>query len=100
MPRTHDRGGWPSDLPISRDEHTWEDWQWETQVLPTLLRTKGIMTVDELRRGIETIIPEQYESMLYHEKWIHSLETLLTEKGLITRKELDSATEKVKEKWG
>ena len=61
---------------------------------------QGIMTVDELRRGIETIIPEQYESMLYHEKWIHSLETLLTEKGLITRKELDSATEKVKEKWG
>ncbi|MCH7907082.1 MAG: nitrile hydratase subunit beta, partial [Chloroflexi bacterium] len=52
MPAVHDRGGWPTDEPIDRQEHEWADWERQTQSLRTVLDAKGIMNVDELRRGI------------------------------------------------
>jgi hypothetical protein len=55
MPRPHDRGGRSVDDPIEKDEHTWLDWERQTAVLPNLLKSKGIMVIDELRRGIEAL---------------------------------------------
>ena len=48
------------------------------------------MNVDELRRGIETMAADDYERASYYERWLHSIETILTEKGVLARGELDS----------
>jgi hypothetical protein len=51
MPKPHDRGGRSVDDPIEKDEHAELDWERQTAVLPNLLKSKGIMVSDELRRG-------------------------------------------------
>jgi nitrile hydratase len=46
------------------------------------------MTVDELRRGIESIPPEEYFGLTYYERWLRSIATLMLEKGVVTPEEL------------
>jgi nitrile hydratase len=43
----------------------------------------GAMNVDELRRGIEGMPPEEYERASYYERWLYSVETILKEKGVL-----------------
>jgi hypothetical protein len=99
MPKPHDRGGWPTDEPIDTDEHTWLDWERQTAVLPNLLKSKGIMVTDELRRGIEALPPDEYEQLSYFERWSASLEMLLTEKGHLTGDEIDAKVRELEERW-
>jgi nitrile hydratase subunit beta len=54
------------------------------------LGSRGIMNVDELRRGIEGMRRDEYESASYYERWLHSAETVLTEKGILASGELDA----------
>jgi hypothetical protein len=85
----HDRGGWPSDAAIDRSEHQLADWELLTDALVGSLGQAGVMNVDELRRGIESMPPTEYERASYYERWLYSLETVLTEKGILARGELD-----------
>jgi Nitrile hydratase beta subunit len=85
----HDRGGWPTDAPIDRSEHELEDWEVLTDALVGALGMNGVMNVDELRRGIESMPPEEYERASYYERWLYSVETNLTEKGILAPGELD-----------
>ena len=50
---------------------------------------KQVIRVDEVRRAIEGLPLEQYESLSYYEKWVTALETLMIEKGILTREELE-----------
>jgi nitrile hydratase len=47
------------------------------------------MNVDELRRGIESMPSREYERASYYERWVYSLETILTEKGVLAPGEID-----------
>ena len=85
----HDRGGLPTDEPIDRSEHTLEDWEVLTDALVGALGRRGLMNVDELRRGIESMPPDEYERASYYERWLFSIETILTEKGVLAAGELD-----------
>ena len=85
----HDRGSWPTDAPIDRTEHELEDWEVLTDALVGALSSNRVMNVDELRRGIESMPPEEYESASYYERWLYSAETILTEKGVLEPGELD-----------
>ena len=86
----HDRGSWPTDASIDRSEHQLEDWEVLTDALVGALSSKRVMNVDELRRGIESMPPEEYEAASYYERWLYSAETILTEKGVLEPGELDS----------
>jgi Nitrile hydratase beta subunit len=86
--RVHDRGGWPSDTPVDRSEHELDDWEVLTDALVGALSRNGVMNVDELRRGIESMPPEKYEAASYYERWLYSAETILTEKGVLEAGEL------------
>ena len=86
----HDRGGWPTDAPIDRSEHELADWELLTDALVHVLAGKGLMNVDELRRGIESMPPGEYERASYYERWLSSIETILTEKGVLAPGELDA----------
>ena len=48
------------------------------------------MTVDELRRGIESMPPDEYERAAYYERWLRSIETIMAEKGVLTPAEVDA----------
>jgi nitrile hydratase subunit beta len=85
----HDRGGWPTDAPIDRSEHELADWEVLTDSLVHVLGGNGEMNVDELRRGIESMPPADYEAASYYERWLFSVETILTEKGVLEPGELD-----------
>ena len=100
MPAVHDRGGWPTDEPIDRQEHEWADWERQTQSLRTVLDQKGMMNVDELRRGIESIDPGEYESTTYFERWSASIEMNLVEKGVLTTEEIDERAAALRDRWG
>ena len=86
----HDRGGWPTDAPIDRSEHDLADWELLTDALVHVLAGKGLMNVDELRRGIESMPPDEYEQASYYERWLYSIETILTGKGVLAPGELNA----------
>jgi nitrile hydratase len=86
----HDRGGWPTDAPIDRREHELADWELLTDALVGALGGVGVMNVDELRRGIESMPPVEYENASYYERWLFSMETILTEKGVLEPGEIDA----------
>ena len=86
----HDTGGRPIDEPIDRTEHELEDWELLTDALVGALSRAGVMNVDELRRGIESMPPAEYERASYYERWLFSAETILTEKGVLAPGELES----------
>jgi nitrile hydratase len=79
----HDRGGWPMTEPIERAEHELEDWELHMDAIVGVLIGNGVMNVDELRRGIESMPPDEYERASYYERWLHSVETILAEKGVL-----------------
>ena len=93
-------GGRPYHEPIDRSEHTLMDWERRTNALVGVLREKRLINTDELRRGIETIPPHEYESLTYYERWSASLELLLVEKGLLTSEEIDTRAASLQERWG
>jgi nitrile hydratase len=46
------------------------------------------VNIDEFRHAIERIPPGRYLASSYYERWLAALETLLVERGVITREEL------------
>jgi nitrile hydratase len=61
-----------------------------TDALVGALGGRGLMNVDELRRGIESMPPDEYKRASYYERWLFSVETVLTEKGVLAAGELDA----------
>ena len=90
----------PTTTRLSRQQHTFADWERRTHALVGVLREKRLINTDELRRGIESIPAQEYESLSYYERWSASLETLLVEKGVLTAEEIESRAEALREKWG
>ena len=86
----HDRGGRATDAPIDRSEHELADWELLTDALAERLGSLGLVNVDELRRGIESMPPDEYERATYYERWLYSLEANLTEKGVLEPGELEA----------
>jgi hypothetical protein len=86
----HDRGAWPTDTSIDRSEHELADWELLTDALVSALSREGLMNVDELRRGIESMPPDEYERASYYERWLFSAAAILVEKGVLAPGELDA----------
>lgn len=88
----HDRGGWPGETPVDRTEHELADWEMLMDAIVGALSARGVMNVDELRRGIEAMPPAEYESASYYERWLFAVETVLTEKGVLAPGAVDART--------
>ena len=50
-----------------------------------------LLTLDELRRGVEELGPGAYDELSYFERWIASISNLLVEKGVLQVHELGDA---------
>jgi hypothetical protein len=85
----HDLGGQPAG-PVQRSEHEYALWERRVHALLLLLADpqRNVISVDELRRGIESLGATEYERITYYERWIASITRVLLEKGLITPEEL------------
>lgn len=83
----HDMGGLPAGT-VEPAEHDYQLWEKRVDALMVLLTAKGLMTVDELRRGIEALPPDAYDSMSYYERWMHSVCAVMLQRGAITTEEL------------
>jgi hypothetical protein len=86
----HDMGGLAAG-PVESTEHDYAPWEKKVDAILRLLSAKGIIKVDELRRGIEAIGPGAYDQMSYYERWITSIGNLLLEKGVIGVSEVGEA---------
>ena len=53
-----------------------------------LMSIKGHFTVDGLRRVLEDMGPEAFETMSYYERWIASVHQNLLEAGTLTTEEI------------
>lgn len=87
----HDMGGLDAD-PVRPTTHEFEPWEKRIEALVRLLslREPPIITIDELRRGIEELPPEVYDGVSYYEKWIAGLAAILVEKDVLSKDELDT----------
>ena len=89
----HDLGGMHGIGPIRRenDEPVFhEDWEGRVFGLFISMFAGGHYNVDEFRHGIERMDPAEYLQSSYYEHWLHTLETNLIEKGVLTGNELDA----------
>ncbi|MFM9843710.1 MAG: nitrile hydratase [Dongiaceae bacterium] len=83
----HDIGGLPLG-DIDRGEHDYAMWEKRVDAMLVLLSKKGVISVDELRWGIETLGADAYEKLTYYERWIASIAKALLARGVITTDEL------------
>ena len=87
--RWHDMGGLDprSDLK-SEDGHDFAMWEKRVDALVIIAQGAGLMTVDGLRRVLEDMGEQSFETMTYYERWVASLNQNLMEAGAYTAAEL------------
>jgi len=98
--RVHDMGGLPAG-PVDRTEHDHALWEKRVDAILRLLadRKRQLITVDELRRGIEELGPGVYDELGYYQRWMASIGNLLLEKGTISVDELGRKMAEVEARW-
>lgn len=89
MRQHHDMGGLPAG-PVDRREHDHAPWEKRVDALMVLLSApqRQLLRVDELRRNIEALPPDAYDTMSYYERWISAIAHTLLQRGVITADEL------------
>lgn len=93
--RWHDMGG-QSAGPICDDQHDFSLWEKRVDALMILCSGKGYFTVDGLRRVLEDMGEEAFETMSYYERWIVSINQNLIESGAYSIEELGAKMEEIK----
>jgi nitrile hydratase len=89
----HDMGGveTPKPLKLDRTDRDLEGWEKMVDALVTCLSVRGMMNVDQLRRGVESLEPEAYESLKYYGKWASSVAKNMVENGFLNAGDIDEA---------
>ncbi|MEO6071927.1 MAG: hypothetical protein ABIP67_01395 [Burkholderiales bacterium] len=85
----HDIGGLPAGA-VERNEHDFALWEKRVDALMMLLShpSRQLVSVDELRRNIESIGTGAYDQMSYYERWIYSVTQTMIQRGVINIDEL------------
>jgi nitrile hydratase len=101
MPRGHhDIGGLSGAGPIDQAEHELSDWEILADAVNQALGARGVKRTDEMRRAREQMDSALYRDMTYYERWIASIETILIEKNILTKDEIDRKLAEFESKWG
>jgi len=89
----HDLGGVSKFMcePVDIEPHGLTAFDREVDALSQMLRAKKLLTVDEMRRGIEAIPEAEYHRLSYYRRWVRSITDNLLRRGLITEAELLAA---------
>jgi len=91
----HDLGGAAKFMcePVDTEPHTLTAFDREVDALRQMLAARKLMSVDELRRGIEAIPEAEYHRLSYYQRWTRSIADNLLRSGVITEAELRAALE-------
>src|SRR5208337_4347585 len=85
----HDMGGLPA-AAVEATEHDYALWEKRIDAILTLLSNKGLMTVDEMRKNIESLGADAYDQMSYYERWIYAAAQTMIQRGVVTVTNSDS----------
>lgn len=89
MRRYHDIGGLEEGA-IDQTEATYQPWEKRVKALLQVLarRPEPLMNVDQLRRGIEELAPDDYDRLSYYERWAASIADNMVRNGHLSLDEL------------
>ena len=89
----HDIGGVSRFLcePVDPSPHTLTAFDRQVDAIRQILGMKKIMSVDELRCGIEALPEADYHLLTYYQRWLVSMTGTLLQKGVINEAELAAA---------
>lgn len=89
----HDLGGVSRFMceAVDPSPHSLTDFDKQVDALRQILGMKQVMSVDELRRGIEAIPEAEYHRLTYYQRWIRSIAGNLLAKGVVSEAELRAA---------
>ncbi len=91
MNGVHDMGGmdgFGAVVPEKNEPVFHSDWERRMYALVGLAMRAAQSNIDEFRHAIERIPPARYLASSYYERWLAAAETLLVERGVVTREEL------------
>lgn len=93
----HDLGGVSKFMcdAVDTEPHALNDFDKQVDAIRQILGAKRVMSVDELRRGIESIPEADYLRLSYYQRWIRSITLNMLEKGVFTEAELAAALEQI-----
>jgi nitrile hydratase subunit beta len=94
----HDLGGKHGFGPVEREANEpYFHAEWEKAVMAMNLvgMVRRIYNIDEFRHAIERMGQAEYLNTSYYEHWLASVSTLLVEKGVISREELETRTKEL-----
>ena len=94
----HDMGGLPAGK-VEYQEHDYAEWERRVDALSMLMGARNV-TVDQRRKNIEALPPEDYDRMTYYERWIVALTQSLIQQGIITTAELAKKMVEVEKRDG
>lgn len=87
----HDLGGTG---PALNEDTNWAKdctlkyWEKRTHALLVLLSRRALITTDELRRAVEGLEKESYDSWGYYDRWCAAMAMILLERGVILDDEI------------
>ena len=87
----HDMGGMTCFGPIEREESEpvfHAEWERRCFAITVAAGFLGQWNIDMSRYARERMHPAEYLNTSYYEHWLHGLQTLLVEKGLLTEEEI------------
>ncbi|CUH29372.1 Low-molecular weight cobalt-containing nitrile hydratase subunit beta [Jannaschia seosinensis] len=93
--RWHDMGGDVAG-PVPGDDHDFALWEKRVDALVILAGLKGVFTVDGLRRVLEDMGEEAFETLTYYERWVAALNQNMLETGIYSVAELGERMEAVR----
>ena len=81
---------------INHDQHDFALWEKRVDALMVLSSSVGLMNTDSLRRVLEDMGKDAYETMSYYERWIASVSQNMVEAGAFSTAELADKMAQVK----
>ncbi len=93
--RWHDLGGTEA-AAVDRHEHDHALWEKRVDALRAIANARGLATVDALRRALEDMGEEAFETMSYYERWIAATTQNLLEAGAFSVEELNARMDAVR----
>jgi nitrile hydratase beta subunit len=91
MNGVHDMGGMDGFGPVVREQNEpafHADWEGRMYALAAVVMGAAQSNIDEFRHAIERMPPARYLASSYYERWLAAAESLLVERGVVTREEL------------
>ncbi len=93
MNGAHDLGGMHGFGPIDPDPFEpvfAHEWERRCFAITLAAAFNGRWNLDMSRHARERMSPDEYLSTSYYEHWLHGLQTLLVESGLVSRQEIEA----------